>query len=329
MKDEWLRAAVFDDALVADLLLRLRDFSSGSHSDSPQPPVILRPIKALPPKWGLRQPRSKSQSPEKKEAPRSPTSPLSWVGGGEGCEESSTQPPPSDRFRSKVHISSTSLSYLGYRFLNWPECPSTVSVVTIFALPNSGFDYVDLSFESPKYPLPSHWIFFSDGRTACNFRRVRTDWWRWSRVDATHHSATHATDEPPQSHTFGELKEEEGSLLKEQTYLKKKLEKLRLRLKERRSMNEKLKRMKLDLHVESVVKSDANRHEPDRQNMIHNCASSEATSSSMSRPVKCEYNSEPDSCQEQKVAKSLDAVFVLPDLNMIPDEDSVQEVGMS
>lgn len=249
MKDEWLRAAIFDDALVADLLLRLRDFSSGSHSDFPHPPVILRPIKGLPPTWGLRQPRSKSQSPEEKEAPRSPTTPLLWGGGSEGCEESSSQPPPSDRFRSKISATTETLATTSKR--------------------------------------------------------------------------------PRRKKTFAELKEEEGSLLKEQTYLKKKLEKLRLTLKERRSMNEKLKRMKLDLHVESVVKSDANHHEPDRQNMTHNCASSEATSSNMSRPVKCEYNSEPDSCQEQKVAKSLDAVFVLPDLNMIPDEDSVQELGMS
>lgn len=249
MKDEWLRAAIIDDALVAGLLLRLRDFSSGSHSDSPHPSVTLRPIKALPPTWGLRQPRSKSQSPEKKEAPRSPTTPLSWGGGSEGCEESSSQPPPSDRFRSKISATTETRVTTGKR--------------------------------------------------------------------------------PRRKKTFVELKEEEGSLLKERTYLKKKLEKLRLTLKEHRSMNEKLKRMKLDLHVESIVKSDASRQEPDRQNMSHNCASSEATSSNMSRPVKCEDNSEPNSCRGQKVAKSQVAVVVLPDLNMIPDEDSVQEVGMS
>lgn len=76
MKDEWIRAAMTDDVVVAELLLRLKQ----SHASPP----LLTPFK-----WGLRLPRSRSSSrcdvvsvrKDREPTRRSPTTPLSWSGG--------------------------------------------------------------------------------------------------------------------------------------------------------------------------------------------------------------------------------------------------------
>lgn len=76
MKDEWIRAAMSDDMVVAELLLRLKQ----SHASPP----LLTPFK-----WGLRLPRSRSSSrcdvvsvrKDREPTRRSPTTPLSWSGG--------------------------------------------------------------------------------------------------------------------------------------------------------------------------------------------------------------------------------------------------------
>lgn len=85
--EEWLKAAVADDSLVIQLLLRL------SHS-SPPP--------ALPLYWTVRQPRSKSITLKSATAGASPTTPLSWSaatshsgGAIDGFEEFSRPPPGS------------------------------------------------------------------------------------------------------------------------------------------------------------------------------------------------------------------------------------------
>lgn len=80
--------------------------------------------------------------------------------------------------------------------------------------------------------------------------------------------------------------------------------------------------LQLDLQVESRIKSEPT--SVDQQNNTNN-GISEAASSSVTRQVhKTEDASEPES---QKCATSQETLFVLPDLNMVPDEDTA--VGMS
>ncbi|KAI3455266.1 hypothetical protein Pfo_011929 [Paulownia fortunei] len=110
--EEWVKAAMTDDTMVVELLVRLH------HA----PPPPLKPA-ALPLEWSVRQRRSKSVSvnnnPKKPAHRGSPTTPLSWSGatsfsggsggaGGVGSEESS-RPIPfklSNTTRSKVNIDS-------------------------------------------------------------------------------------------------------------------------------------------------------------------------------------------------------------------------------
>ncbi|KAK9699906.1 hypothetical protein RND81_08G203100 [Saponaria officinalis] len=151
MSDEhWLRAAMLDDTVVADLLLHLSG-NNDTNDDgdlSPSPFTFL--MKPLPPSWGTRHPRSKPPStsssmsapPEKTREPRrSPTTPLSWTGGASpsdgGCEETSSlnfPPPPSDRFRSKVCPPSTCqlFSYF-FRVVNKRNCSFTYRRISPFS----------------------------------------------------------------------------------------------------------------------------------------------------------------------------------------------------
>ncbi|KAE8056315.1 hypothetical protein FH972_013098 [Carpinus fangiana] len=82
VRDEWVRAAMTDDAVVVELLLRLKQ-SQAASSSSPKS----WPRAVVPPRWGLRQPRSRPRCDavsRKKEADFtrcSPTTPLSWSGG--------------------------------------------------------------------------------------------------------------------------------------------------------------------------------------------------------------------------------------------------------
>lgn len=92
MKANWLRAAMSDDNLVAELLLCL------NRPDS-RPPRRAKPALPLPPTdWGMRQPRSKAAASLKKEQEarrRSPTTPLSWTASGFGSGGGAS---PSDSF---------------------------------------------------------------------------------------------------------------------------------------------------------------------------------------------------------------------------------------
>lgn len=153
-----------------------------------------------------------------------------------------------------------------------------------------------------------------------------------SKISASAESPTASSKRHPKKKTFEELKDEESSLLKERTHLKKELAALQLTFVEQRSINDDLKRRKLDLPVESGTNSEANSVEPKEQNTNRNAAS-EATSSNVSRQVKLEETSEePPSCSShQRGGTSQVPIFVLPDLNIIPDEDCDPEgiVGMS
>lgn len=105
--DEWVTAALTDDAIVVDLLFRLKQSSSSSSSS---PSLVPSPLR-----WGHRQPRSKpaavatvnTSKKEDRESNRcSPTTPLSWsygggdVSPGDGSDESSRRSDRSSASRS-------------------------------------------------------------------------------------------------------------------------------------------------------------------------------------------------------------------------------------
>lgn len=111
VKDRWIRAAMSDDMLVVDLLVRLKQSQDSSFlkSSSPSSATPMIPLR-----WSLRLPRSRavrcdvdSQRKKSDSARCSPTTPLSWSGGAfpsataDGFEESS-------HLRSQV----SSLSFL-------------------------------------------------------------------------------------------------------------------------------------------------------------------------------------------------------------------------
>ncbi|XP_062101298.1 uncharacterized protein LOC133807148 isoform X2 [Humulus lupulus] len=98
VKDEWMRAAMSDDTLVVELLVRLKQSQAASPLKShPQLPTM------FPLTWTVRLPRSRalrcdgavSQRKQADSTRCSPTTPLSWSGGAspsataDGFEESS------------------------------------------------------------------------------------------------------------------------------------------------------------------------------------------------------------------------------------------------
>ncbi|RAL52808.1 hypothetical protein DM860_007576 [Cuscuta australis] len=122
MKDDWVAAALEDDAVVAEMLFRLKQSHSSQTSDACAPANRESLCLLLPPlHWGSRQPRSKSSGHKWSRCggsaaavARSPTTPLSWSGGsaspsdGGGCDESSLPPSSSSdlssAFRSKCAV---------------------------------------------------------------------------------------------------------------------------------------------------------------------------------------------------------------------------------
>ncbi|KAI6681315.1 hypothetical protein NL676_035196 [Syzygium grande] len=102
-EDGWVAAAMADSGVAAELLVLLKGARAAA-APAPAKPAIVPPMR-----WGLRQPRSRmaprcdvaaaaaSQRKEADSARNSPTTPLSWSGGGgaspsataEGFEESS------------------------------------------------------------------------------------------------------------------------------------------------------------------------------------------------------------------------------------------------
>lgn len=105
-EDEWVKKAMTDDSLVADVLLQLKH--------APLPPVPEKqPLNIV---WTVRQRRSKFGPTHDEDGNKkigteraSPTTPLSWSGatcasGGapDGCEESSRPAQTTNGSRSKV-----------------------------------------------------------------------------------------------------------------------------------------------------------------------------------------------------------------------------------
>ncbi|GAB4854635.1 hypothetical protein Ancab_023218 [Ancistrocladus abbreviatus] len=255
MKDEWLRAAMTDDKLVVELLLRLKQ--SDSHpSRTTKPPLTLPPLD-----WGLRLPRTKPMSKEREPTRRSPTTPLSWSagGGGSGCGAS-----PSDGFEESSSRPSDRFPAVGSK--------------------GSGINEI-----------------------------------------ATTTTTTTTSKRPRRKKTFAELKEEESSLLKERSYLKKELATLHVTLKEQRSINENLKKMKIDFQVETGKKSGAMLTESETQYRT-NANSTEASTlegppSDIPKHEMFYDASESALCPTDGNDTTQEHAFVLPDLNMMPEED--------
>lgn len=117
-RDDWLKTAMTDDTVVAELLVRLKQSQAASSSPASWPRAV------VPLRWGLRLPRSRPsasrcdavQRVKEADSTRcSPTTPLSWSGGAspsgtaDGFEESSFHTSLSPvAFRSKVLSPSTS-----------------------------------------------------------------------------------------------------------------------------------------------------------------------------------------------------------------------------
>ena len=127
MKDEWMKAAMSDDTLVVELLVRLKQSQAASplKSHPPQTPSM------LPLTWSVRLPRSRalrcdggavSQRKQADSTRCSPTTPLSWSGAAspsataDGFEESSqpnNRSPSHSRSKVLLPLSPTFLSLGG------------------------------------------------------------------------------------------------------------------------------------------------------------------------------------------------------------------------
>ncbi|KAA8521627.1 hypothetical protein F0562_012300 [Nyssa sinensis] len=251
--DDWVSTALTDDTVVVELLFRLKK-SLDSYSSLP---LKLLPLLG----WGHRQQRSKPAMRKEQDRTRcSPTTPLSWSGGGasasDGYDESSR---PSD------------CSYLAR----------------------------------------SKGTFTNETTTTTTNKRSR------------------------KKKTFAELKEEESLLLKEKLHLKKEIATLHVTLKEQRARNENLKRIKLDLHLQSANKTGAVSDEPeDSISSQPNLMEASTLEHVPMLPTHATYDDLPaaETCKVQEDAETRESCFIIPDLNMAPfEEDSGSETlyGMS
>ncbi|PKI43105.1 hypothetical protein CRG98_036484 [Punica granatum] len=129
VKDDWVRAAITDDTVVVELLVRLKQARASAPIKTVAAPVRAAVAELPPPRWGIRQPRTRlafrcdTASPVKGGDSRrnSPTTPLSWSAGtasssgtADGYEESDL--PACGSSRSKVQSDFRSPELPGVRF---------------------------------------------------------------------------------------------------------------------------------------------------------------------------------------------------------------------
>ncbi|CAK9158138.1 unnamed protein product [Ilex paraguariensis] len=125
--------------------------------------------------------------------------------------------------------------------------------------------------------------------------------------------------------TFIELKEEANVLLKERRHLKRELASMQVTLKEQRDTRENLKRIKLDLSMQSENKVDAPSDEPDAA-FSDQCKKMETYSFDCAHSI-LQTHGPPDevaSSDSNKFQKDVEAqkqCFMLPDLNMPASEE--------
>ncbi|XP_052210829.1 uncharacterized protein LOC127813738 [Diospyros lotus] len=104
--DEWVEVALTDDEVVVELLLRLKQ---SSESEAMQAPPQLAP----PAGWGQRQPRSKPTFTAAKENELmrcSPTTPLSWSGGGGASSSDGSERSSGDRSKGSFACEEAALN---------------------------------------------------------------------------------------------------------------------------------------------------------------------------------------------------------------------------
>ncbi|KAL8161998.1 hypothetical protein V2J09_013487 [Rumex salicifolius] len=319
MKANWLRAAMTDDNLVAEFLLLLNRPGS-------RPPRRAKPSQSLPPlDWGIRQPRSKAAVSLKKEHEsswrRSPTTPLSWNASGFGsgatsprdsCEESSRPLVVAARFKWGTWGPMLPVFRKLYEYASVRSAFGVSQLALVFlagdgvVLVGGGvIQWIDLmgSYTTPIVVCHVASLFGDPGSAT---------------TDTT--NSVSASKRSRRKRTFAELKEEESSLLKEREHLKKQLESLRLKLEEQRLFNERLKRIKLNLHAQSATAIEqlgpsSKNGEPERE------AFTSESPKNVSRKMKCEEIStmHNDFCPVLN-GPSIEqpSIFVLPDLNMVP-----------
>ncbi|PSS01096.1 Drebrin-like protein [Actinidia chinensis var. chinensis] len=114
--------------------------------------------------------------------------------------------------------------------------------------------------------------------------------------------------------TFAELKEEESLLLKERLHLKKELATLSVALEEQKAKSENLKRLKLDLHLQSACKIDASSSACTLARIVPLPLPPTTTAHQDLPP--------PFSRKVETEIKTEESCFILPDLNMTPFEDN-------
>ncbi|KAJ4959197.1 hypothetical protein NE237_026308 [Protea cynaroides] len=129
--------------------------------------------------------------------------------------------------------------------------------------------------------------------------------------------------------TFAELKEEESLLLKERMHLKKELARLRTNYEAQRTWNVSLKKMKIDLQLQSVKEEAAHVELMEVVCDVPNQIQANSVDHSPSTMPKHDACGEADSCRIPKDGVQADNFFVLPDLNLPFDEDSNSEVKIN
>lgn len=261
MKDEWVTTALSNDAVVVELLFRLKQSSCEPPAKPLPHPHPHPPPLGLPFGWGHRQPRSKPPISAKKDSGMttsttrcSPTTPLSWSGGAaspsdgayEDCSNSSR--PSFDLSRSK-----------GSYYAN--EAPNS----------------------------------------ACKKSRKKK--------------------------TFAELKEEEHFLLKERVNLTKELATLHVTLEEQKARRENLKRIKIDLNVNSSSEPTTDVVVPSRGSQMEEASTTSSdpvAAPSQEFPRNASFTTSTSTAAEMEVDNNTaqqQRCFFLPDLNMMPSED--------